>query len=137
MKSLPVVSTTFIILHSRLSSVLLECPPHEAPLWRYWGPRLPDNTADVPELRTTRPLPSFMLDFDQPLTVLPSFGVGWFGQSALLAHRNGLDFAQAITQCEVEWITPGQSLVLHLSDTVAQLRVDVRLSLCPESDVLT
>ena len=137
MKSLPVVSTTFIILHSRLSSVLLECPPHEAPLWRYWGPRLPDNTDDVPELRTTRPLPSFMLDFDQPLTVLPSFGVGWFGQSALLAHRNGLDFAQAITQCEVEWITPGQSLVLHLSDTVAKLRVDVRLSLCPESDVLT
>lgn len=137
MKSSPAVSTPFITLHSRLSSVLLECPPHEAPLWRYWGPRLPDSTVDAPPLRATRPLPSFMLDFDQPLTVLPSFGVGWFGQSALLAHRNGLDFAQAITHCEVEWITPGQSLVLHLSDTVAQLRIDVRLSLCPESDVLT
>ncbi|MDQ5927215.1 MAG: alpha-galactosidase, partial [Pseudomonadota bacterium] len=131
------MSAYFIALHSQHSSVLLECPPHEAPLWRYWGPRLPDNATHPCELRATRPLPSFMLDYDQPLTVVPTFGVGWFGQSALLANRDSLDFAQAITQCEVEWITPGQSVVLHLTDTVAQLQIDVSLSLESASDVLT
>ena len=127
----------FILLHSRHSTVVLECPPNEAPLWRYWGPRLPEGCTPEQALRSTRPLPSFMLDFDQPLTVLPTFGVGWFGQSALLAHRAGLDFAQAITACEVEWTTPGRAVVLHLSDSVARLRFDVTLALDNASDVLT
>ena len=73
------MTTDFLILHGRRSSVVLECPPDEAPLWRYWGPRLPDGATPGTPLRETRPLPSFMLDFDQPLTVAPTFGVGWFG----------------------------------------------------------
>nr|WP_315247314.1 alpha-galactosidase [uncultured Albidiferax sp.] len=127
----------FLLLHSRHSTLVLECPPGEAPLWRYWGPRLSDGSTPGQPLRGTRPLPSFMLDFDQPLTVLPTFGVGWFGQSALLAHRAGLDFAQAITQCDVEWTTPGSAVVLHLTDAVAQLRFDVSLALDADTDVLT
>ena len=51
----------FLILHSRRSSVVLECPPDEAPLWRYWGPRLPDTATPGTALRDSRPLPSFML----------------------------------------------------------------------------
>jgi alpha-galactosidase len=129
--------TDFLTLHSRNSTLVLECPAHEAPLWRYWGPRLPDGSTPGAALRSTRPLPSFMLDFDQPLTVLPSFGVGWFGQSALLAHRGGQDFAQAIIRCEVEWTTPGCAVVLHLFDDVARLRMDLALALDPASDVLT
>ncbi len=100
---------TFLTLHGRATSIVLEAPAHEAPLWRYWGPRLPDTAGPEMPLRDSRPLPSFMLDFDQPLTVAPTFGVGWFGQSALLAHRDGLDFAQAYTRCEVEWTTPGSA----------------------------
>jgi alpha-galactosidase len=53
-------------------------------------------------LRDSRPQPTFMLEFDQPLTLVPTFGVGWFGQSALLAHRAGSDFAQAFDRCELE-----------------------------------
>ena len=78
-----------------------------------------------------------MLDFDQPLTVAPTFGVGWFGQSALLAHRDGQQFAQAFTACTVEWITPGRALVLHLVDAVAQLALDIHLSLDEASDVFS
>lgn len=129
----------FLILHSRRSSVVLECPPDEAPLWRYWGPRLPDAATPGTALRDTRPLPSFMLDFDQPLTVAPTFGVGWFGQSALLAHRDGQDFAQAFTRCDVEWLqqdAAGSAVCLHLHDDVARLRLDLTLRLDAASDVL-
>nr|WP_315232503.1 alpha-galactosidase [uncultured Albidiferax sp.] len=131
------MTVEFLILHSQRSTLVLECPPDEAPLWRYWGPRLPDGSTPGQALRGTRPLPSFMLDFDQPLTVLPTFGVGWFGQSALLAHRAGLDFAQAITECQVEWTVPGSAVVLHLLDAVARLRFDVSLALDVATDVLT
>ncbi len=128
--------TDFLTLHSPHSTLVLECPANEAPLWRYWGPRLPDASTPGAALRDTRPLPSFMLDFDQPLTLVPTFGVGWFGQSALLAHRAGQDFAQAITRCEVEWTTPGRAATLHLFDDVARLRLDVTLALS-DADVLT
>lgn len=133
------MTTDFLILHSRRSSVVLECPPDEAPLWRYWGPRLPDTATPGTALRDSRPLPSFMLDFDQPLTVAPTFGVGWFGQSALLAHRDGQDFAQAFTRCDVEWLQQddtGSALCLHLHDDVARLRLDLTLRLDAESDAL-
>jgi len=134
--SLPSAPAEFVVLNSRRSTLVLEAHADEAPLWRYWGPRLPDGARPDAPLRDTRPLPSFMLDFDQPLTLVPTFGVGWFGQSALLAHRDGLSFAQAITACEVEWITPQRAVRLRLTDAVAQLRLDVTLALDETSDVL-
>jgi len=130
-------SSSYLSLHSAHSSLVLELLPNEAPLWRYWGPRLPDAPCTGSGLRDTRPLPSYMLDFDQPLTLVPSFGVGWFGQSALLAHRQGQDFAQRFTQCSVEWQRPGQAATLTLLDEVAQLELQVRLDLQHDSDVLT
>ena len=133
---LPQAAAEFIVLHSRASSVVLEAHADEAPIWRYWGPRLADGATPRLPLRDTRPLPSFMLEFDQPLTLVPTFGVGWFGQSALLAHRNGQQFAQAITRCEVEWLVPGRAVTLRLGDAVAALRIDVTLTLDEASDVL-
>ena len=135
--NLPHAPADFIVLHSQRSSIVIEAHADEAPLWRYWGPRLPDGATPRVPLRETRPLPSFMLEFDQPLTVLPTFGVGWFGQSALLAHRDGLDFAQAITRCEAEWITPGRAVRLCLHDDVAALLIELTLALDEASDVLT
>ena len=134
---LPHSPAQFIALHGRASSVVIETHADEAPIWRYWGPRLPDAVTPGAALRDHRPLPSFMLDFDQPLTVAPTFGVGWFGQSALLAHRDGLDFAQAYTRGEIEWLTPGAAVCLHLHDDVARLRLDLTLKLDAASDVLT
>lgn len=133
---LPDTPADYVILHSRRSTLILECHADEAPIWRYWGPRLPDGAMPATPLRDARPLPSFNLDFDQPLTVLPGFGAGWFGQSALLAHRAGRDFAQAFQRCDVEWIEPGRAVVLRLHDDVAQLRADVHLRLDHDSDVL-
>ena len=131
----------FIVLHGRASSLVLEHHAGEAPLWRYWGPRLPNDittgAAPIAPLRSGRPLPSFMLDTDQPLTVAPTFGVGWFGLSALLAHRGGQQFAQAFTACTVTWTTPGHALVLHLADPVAEITLDLAVALDPVTDMLS
>ena len=135
--ALPSAPDEFAVLQGRGSTVVIELRADDAPLWRYWGPRLPDDALPPAPLRQLRPMPSFMLDHDQPLALAPSFGVGWFGQSALLAHRGGRDFAQAFTRCEAEWLAPGRALVLHLTDNVAALRLELHLALDPGSDVLT
>ena len=82
--------TQFLSLHGKAVSLILKLPEGEAPLWRYWGLRLPDDVA-LPPLCASRPTPNFSLDFDQPLSISPGLGVGCFGESALLAHRDGSD----------------------------------------------
>ncbi len=134
--ALPHSPAEFVALHGRHSSLVLECHADEAPLWRYWGPRLADGCTPGLPLRETRPLPSFMLDHDQPLSALPGFGVGWFGQSALLAHRNGRDFAFAPQRCEWQHSADGQRLTVTLHDAVAHLRATLHLALDAHSDVL-
>ncbi len=134
--ALPTAPPQFAALHGRHSSLLIEWQDDDAPLWRYWGPRLASGALPPAPLRALRPLPSFMLDHDQPLTLAPTFGVGWFGQSALLAHRSGRAFAQAFSECLLQTPDP-QTLRLALTDPVAQLRLELRLHLDAASDVLT
>ena len=126
--------TQFLSLHGTFVSLILELPDGEAPLWRYWGPRLPNDVA-LPRLRASRPTPSFSLDFDQPLSIFPGLGVGWFGESALLAHREGADWTFLATYCAVE--QTGQTAVIRLTDDVAKIAVTITLNLDAESDVLT
>jgi alpha-galactosidase len=126
--------TQFLTLHGNAVSLILELPEAEAPLWRYWGPRLPDDVALEP-LRASRPTPSFSLDFDQPLSLFPGLGFGWFGQSAVLAHREGNDWTFQATSCAVE--QTGQSAVVRLTDDVVKIAVTIALSLDAESDVLS
>ena len=126
--------THFLSLHGKAVSLILELPNGEAPLWRYWGARLPDDIKLQP-LRVSRPTPSFSLDFDQPLSIFPGLGVGWFGQSALLAHRAGSDWTFQATSCLVE--QSGQSAVFRLTDDVAKIAVAITLTLDAESDDLT
>lgn len=123
-------------LDSPACTAIWEVSGSEAPLWRYWGPRLPDAASPGPALRATRPLPSFTTDFDQPLSLFPGVALGWFGQSALLAHRAGRDWAQAITNCTI--VQPDTaSLVFQMGDVVAGLTVEVTARLDPATDVLT
>jgi alpha-galactosidase len=126
----------FIALHGAGCTAIWELCAGEAPLWRYWGPRLPDGVTPGAPLRAGRPEPSFSLHHDQPLSVFPTFGVGWFGQSALLAHRDGCDYAHNITHCRVERLD-AQTVHFHLTDDVAALEVMVKLWLDPASDVLS
>jgi alpha-galactosidase len=124
-----------IALHGANVSVILECVENGAPLWRYWGPRLSGDFAPGPPLLETRPTPSFSLDATVALSIFPTFGLGWFGQSALLAHRDGLDFSQDFSACAIEWIVPGVAVRLVCEDSNAGICVMATLRL--ENDVLT
>jgi alpha-galactosidase len=127
----------FLTLQGEDCTAVLEWVEGEAPLWRYWGPRLADGAAPEAALRDTRPLPSFSLDQDLPLSLAPLPGVGWFGAAVLSAHRAGKDFAQAVTASRYEWIVPGRELLVELDDAVAALRLEVRLAVQPEASCLT
>ena len=128
-------SGKWIVLHGRASSLVLEAVPGEAPLWRYWGPRLPSETLPSGPLRAERPTPSFSPQFDQPLSLLPGLGQGWFGEPGLKAHREGRDWTFQATDCAVE--QTAQRVVVTLTDAVAQIAVSVSLALDPDNDVLT
>jgi alpha-galactosidase len=125
----------WIFLRGRNVTAILECCESEAPLWRYWGPRLPDGVTPGAALRSLRPEPSFSPQFDQPLTLFPGLGVGWFGEAAIKAHRDGRDWTFQATRCAVE--QDGQSAIITLTDNVAKIQVAVTLALDLESDVLT
>ncbi len=84
-------------------------------------------------LRETRPEPSFSPHFDQPLTLFPGGGVGWFGAPALLAHRAGQDWSFQATRCDVEQGDGSARVTLH--DDVAKVQVAVSLSM--NGEVLT
>lgn len=125
----------FLVLHGRGVSAVIELPPGEAPLWRYWGPRLADGATPGAALRAHRPTPSFSPDFDQPLTVLPGLGMGWFGEPALKAHRDGRDWTLQVTDCTVT--RNGQSAILALRDDISRVSLSLQLQLDPETDVLS
>ena len=125
----------FITLHSPACTAIWEVSPTQAPLWRYWGPRLPDGATPGPALRDTRPEPSFSLHFDQPLSVFPTMGLGWFGQSALQAHRSGRDWAQSITTCHTE--QTADTVRFTMADAVSHLAIILTVRLDPATDTLT
>ena len=116
---------------------MLECPAGRSPLWRYWGPRLSDVFESGPGLLATRPTPTFSLDETPAFPLFPGFGVDWFGQSGLLAHRQGRDFAFDPQQCLVEWIKPGANVRISLVDSVAAIRIEIMIALDADSDVMT
>jgi alpha-galactosidase len=126
----------FIVLHSPGCTAIWELASAEAPLWRYWGPRLPDRVTPGAGLRSTRPEPSFSLHFDQPLPLFAGLGMGWFGQSALLAHRQGHDWTLAITECTIKR-EGAEAVSFIMRDSVAQIEAVVTARLDPASDVLT
>ena len=125
--------TTILALHGRASSVVLETRPDGAPIWQHWGARVSLDPAP-PALTAGRSGATFSLDIDQPLTTAPGFGLGWFGAPVLLAHRDGRDFACQFDGCRVD--QSGNDVVLHMTDSIAQIGLDQRLSMS-DDDVLT
>jgi alpha-galactosidase len=131
----PVVS--FVHLIGKKSSALLEVSQTAAPIWRHWGVRLDEDAVPQSPLSRERPVPSFSLDENVLPSLFPTFGVGWYGAPALLAHRSSKDSAQQITACSVEWLTPNQKVRFTLLDEVSELEVQITLALDLDSDVLT
>ena len=131
----PEASAEYIVLQGARTSVVIEARSGEAPLWRYWGSRLPDGCLPMAPLRDGRAVPPSSMEFDQPPTVVPTFGVAWYGQSALLAHRAGQQFAQCFDHCAIEWVLPGKDVVFHLKDSIARIRLALSVQI-DDNDVL-
>lgn len=135
--TVPPDAPQFLRLDGRASTIVFEIAALGAPLWRYWGQRLDDDLGTLYRASAVRPRPTFALDGDFPLSLFPTFGLGWFGQSALLAHREGRDFAQDFSQCSIKWERPGGAFVATLNDPVAQIGIETSVALSPLSDLLT
>jgi alpha-galactosidase len=130
------MSAQFISLHGKQSSIVLEYSDSEAPLWRYWGGRLPDCSTPPCSVRQTREMPPASLEFDQPLSIAPTFGTGWFGHAALLSHQSGRYFAQQWNRCKLD-IESDSKISFTLHDSVARLKLIVSIALDIESDVVS
>lgn len=130
--SLPKLMT----LHGRNSSLVLEKPDIGVPLWRYWGPRLPDAIEAIAPFAASRPPQTFSLEHDQPLSVCPTLGGGWFHQSAILAHASGQAWSQELTVEDLDLTTQG-TIKITLVDAVSGIKAIVHIRLDPASDVIT
>lgn len=127
--------TERIALHGRDTSVVIEAGTTGGPLWRYWGPLLGGDPACGPDLRSQAFARGFALDEPLRLPVFPGFGLGWFAQPALEAHRGGTGFA--FDGAEVSVRRPDNAVVLAFTDAVAEIAVEVTLTLDRFNDVLT
>lgn len=120
-------------------SIALEPASSGPPLWRHFGARLTE--AGAWPLAGARPLPPNALDGDLAFSVLPTHGLGWFQQPALLGARpgdasgEGSDWAQ---QFEVEKVRRhGQTLTITLGDDTAALGLTLHYTIDPATDVLS
>ena len=126
----------FLRLDSPACTAIWEVPADAAPVWRYWGPRLADGVLPPGRLSEERPPTSWSLAAVPPLSLLPGTGTGWFGQSALLAHRSGRDWHFAVTACRVER-RPDGALSFYCTDAVSRIELVVEAALDPATDTLT
>ncbi len=124
-----------ITLNGRNCSLVLESAGG-APIWRYWGPRLVEG-APPPLIADIRPAASFSLDARPAPDIFPLLGTGIFHTPALLAHRDGRDFAHAFTRVETRWIAAGRAVAFEMVDDVGQVQVTLSIALDPDSDVAT
>lgn len=120
-----------IRLDGATTTIVLEPRGERPPAWRWWGPRV--GTGALPALAEVRPPASFSLDVDQPLTMVPSFGSGWFGAPALRAHCGGRHFAQWFETAGVD--ADAAAVTVTLVDRAARLTLVQRIALA--GDVAT
>ena len=112
-----------IALDGPRSSLILEPRGIMPPVWRWWGPRV--GATGLPPLADIRPAASFSLDRDQPLTIAPAFGTGWFGSPALRAHRGGRHPSHWFETAAIE--ATDAAIVVTLIDRAARITLTQRI----------
>lgn len=121
------MSTRFAFLHSDEASLVLECPPKGAPLWRHLGARV--GVEGLAALADTRTGASFSLDGDVPLSVLPPAGLGWFGPPALSLRKDGAALVPVFDEAVVS--DGADSIEITLADSEAGIEVRQRIRVTP------
>ncbi len=126
------MTSRIIDLHGTGWSAVLEATGDDV-RWRWWGGRV--SGIEPPSQADTRPAASFSLDQDRPLSLVPTFGSGWFGPPALRAHRGGVDFAQRLTVTDIA--ADADRIAVTLVDAAAGVRVEQRLVRLAETLLLS
>lgn len=125
----------FYVLHSRSSSLVLDCRSNAATIL-HWGVRLDDaTTPEMLALLTTRQEAPASVASEAPVALTPEFAAGFTGSAGIQVHRNGRDWnlyttLQAVTSSSNE-------ICLESYCEATQLRVIHRLALEEASDVLS
>jgi alpha-galactosidase len=126
----------YLVLEGGGVSVIIEANASGAPFWRYWGPQLPAGATPPSSVLSARAAPTFALDIDFPLSILPTFGLGWFYESALLAHCSGRDFAHGWTKGAIAR-RGAHAAEITIEDDVAMLAAIIDLTLDPQCGAFT
>ncbi|MEO0031691.1 MAG: hypothetical protein RIS94_1449 [Pseudomonadota bacterium] len=113
-----------VSVHTDTTSLLIEAGETGAPVWRHWG--APVDPTGLPPLTQTRGPASFSLDTDVPFGPAATGGLGWFGEEALRATRDGQRLAIAWTGCTCT--TDDAGIVLHLQDAIAGVALEQRFA---------
>lgn len=124
-----------VTLNSPGCTAMWELVGDGAPLWRYWGPRLPDGCIPAGPATADRPPRTFSTERDFPLSVAPGLGGGWFGPAIFAGHRSGQDWCCEPGACAVDW-PDAHSVRFHLTDKVARITLTISARLDPATDVL-
>ncbi|WP_372525888.1 alpha-galactosidase [Piscinibacter sp.] len=133
------MNTELLSLAGKGLAIAIEPVPAGPPLWRHFGARLADQGGWP--LAGARPLPPNALDGDLAFSVLPTHGLGWFQQPALLGARagdavgDGSDWAQHFAVERTEQREGALTVVLR--DEVAALGLTLHYAIDPATDVLT
>lgn len=114
-------------LHSAQASLVLECRPDGAPLWRHLGARVAlDGLEPLASARTGA---SFSLDEDVPFSTMPPAGLGWFGLPALSARQDGAALVPVFDEAAVN--AGSACIAITLRDAVSGLEVFQQIGLAP------
>lgn len=115
----------FASLHGAEASLVLECPPGSAPLWRHFGPRV--SIEGLGSLRAARTSASFSLDHDVPFSTLPPVGLGWFGPAGLAARQDGAALVPLFDEAVVDG--DARAIAITLRDPASGLEVVQQIGL--------
>ncbi|MTI13830.1 alpha-galactosidase [Sansalvadorimonas verongulae] len=119
-------------LRGRTSSLIIKVD--DMPEILHWGQKVPQLSEDF-LAGTQRAIPQARLDSDIPLTLCPESGRGQFGAPGIEGHRNGQHWAPVFSIASIEQPSD-HGVIFHAQDAVADLTLNIELSLDPESDVL-
>ena len=104
--------------------ILLDRGGDTVPVWRRWGGEV--DPTGLPPLADVRPAASFSLDSPVPLTLVPTFGSGWFGAAALRAHRGGRLAGSVLRLVDIAETT--NNLCVELVDDAGELGLTQRIA---------
>ena len=132
---MPKAIQPFYTIHSRLSSLVLDCRG-TAPAILYWGARLGEGTSpDMLALLATQQEAPACPPEQAPISLSPELGAGFQGNPGIQVHRQGLQWA---VSAQVESVIQGHNNDLTVVSVcaVTQIRITHSIGLDIDSDML-